>query len=184
MAVRDPCQILERAATEGGTEQTEEQTSARSVVALVTGATGKGGIGYETARQLAKKLTRKGVHIVLAGSKELGEEDLVTFKNESLEPGQSEMSATDTGSESGQGEGSGTEESEPTVESMKLDLSSLASVKEFVKAFKEKYTHLNYLVHCDGVVFVGFEKTVDGFERHFQVLYGDCRGILEVSHLC
>ena len=74
MAVRDPCQILERAATEGGTEQTEEQTSARSVVALVTGATGKGGIGYETARQLAKKLTRKGVHIVLAGSKELGEE--------------------------------------------------------------------------------------------------------------
>ena len=118
------------------------------------------------------------------------------------------MSATDTGSESGQGEGSGTEESEPTVESMKLDLSSLASVKEFVKTFKEKYTHLNYLVHCDGVVFVGFgeskerivdpvsvlcvptlyipyvEKTVDGFERHFQVLYGDCRGILEVSHLC
>ena len=72
---------------------------------------------------------------------------------------------------------------------MELDLSSLQSIKDFVKRFREEYTHLNYLVHCDGVVFVGFgecitlkqvtlssiscpsaEQTVDGFERHFQVV--------------
>ena len=72
---------------------------------------------------------------------------MVTFKNEVISL------------KSGQGEGSG---AELTVESMKLDLSSLASVKEFVKAFKEKFTHLNYLVHCDGVVFVRFGESNRG----------------------
>ena len=76
IAERGPVQVevAETAATGGESEGETEQTSARSVVALVTGATVKGGIGYETAKQLAKKLTREGVHIVLAGSTELSEQ--------------------------------------------------------------------------------------------------------------
>ena len=85
---------------------------------------------------------------------------------------------------------------------MELDLSSLQSIKDFVKRFREleEHTHLNYLVHCDGVVFVGFgecitleqvtlssiscpsaEQTVDGFERHFQVVLA-CPKIFGVFH--
>ena len=79
---------------------------------------------------------------------------------------------------------------EPKVEAMKLDLSSFSSIKEFVGKMRETHSHLNYLVHCDAVTFVGYgeplrklthwnnselcvspsaDKTADGFEKHFQV---------------
>ena len=83
------------------------------------------------------------------------------------------------------------EEPKPKVEAMKLDLSSFTSIKEFVGKMRETHSHLNYLVHCDAVTFVGYgepprksthwnnselyvspspDKTVDGFEKHFQVV--------------
>lgn len=45
---------------------------------------------------------------------------------------------------------------EPKVEAMKLDLSSFTSIKEFVGKMRETHSHLNYLIHCDAVTFVGY----------------------------
>ena len=50
---------------------------------------------------------------------------------------------------------SGTGDDMELVESIELDLSSFDSIKKFVVEFKKRHdTHLNYLVHCAGVIFV------------------------------
>ncbi|CAD5118295.1 DgyrCDS7008 [Dimorphilus gyrociliatus] len=61
--------------------------------------------------------------------------------------------------------------SEPRVEFMYLDLSSLESVQRFIQEFKMTGYSLNTLICNAGVVMVPFEKTVDGYEKHFQVNY-------------
>ncbi|CAB9509415.1 daunorubicin C-13 ketoreductase DnrU [Seminavis robusta] len=48
-----------------------------------------------------------------------------------------------------------------------LDLSSLESVRAFVKAFQEKYTRLDGLVNNAGVMACPYAKTKDGFEWQF-----------------
>jgi len=48
-----------------------------------------------------------------------------------------------------------------------LDLSSLESVREFVKAFLAKYDRLDALVNNAGIMACPYQKTKDGFEMQF-----------------
>ncbi|XP_041360152.1 dehydrogenase/reductase SDR family member on chromosome X-like [Gigantopelta aegis] len=57
------------------------------------------------------------------------------------------------------------------VEYMHLDLSSLASVREFVTEFHNRDLPLNLLINNAGVMFVPYSETTDGLEEHFQVNY-------------
>ena len=50
------------------------------------------------------------------------------------------------------------------VEVMKIDLSDLASVKSFVKEYREKYSKLDLLINNAGVMIPPYSKTKDGFE--------------------
>ena len=54
---------------------------------------------------------------------------------------------------------------------MKLDLSSLDSVREFAKAFKKEFSQLDILICNAGVISPGKykSKSADGFELHFAV---------------
>lgn len=53
------------------------------------------------------------------------------------------------------------------AEIMQLDLSSLASVREFAEAFRAKYDRLDVLVNNAGIMMVPYGTTEDGFERQF-----------------
>jgi retinol dehydrogenase 12 len=50
---------------------------------------------------------------------------------------------------------------------MQLDLSSLASVYAFTKAFKSQFTKINYLFLNAGVMACPFALSVDGYEMQF-----------------
>lgn len=50
---------------------------------------------------------------------------------------------------------------------MKLDLSSLASVKEFVDTFQQEFDKLDILLNNAGIMAVPEGKTTDGFEKQF-----------------
>lgn len=68
-----------------------------------------------------------------------------------------------------------------TVSLQYLDLSSMDSVKEFVRAFKGTKLNLNYLICNAGIMFAPRQLTVDNFESHFAVNYlGHCLLILEL----
>lgn len=54
-----------------------------------------------------------------------------------------------------------------TVDTMHLDLASLASIRAFAAAFAEKYSALNILCNNAGVMALPYRKTVDGFEMQF-----------------
>jgi NAD(P)-dependent dehydrogenase (short-subunit alcohol dehydrogenase family) len=98
---------------------------------------GNSGLGKETARVLAQK----GVVVILAvRSIDRGQKAASDIRNEF--PNSS-------------------------VEVMKLDLSSLASVKSFAKEFSGKYKHLDYLINNAGVMVPPYSKTEDGFELQF-----------------
>ncbi|HEY9113216.1 MAG TPA: oxidoreductase [Bacteroidales bacterium] len=53
------------------------------------------------------------------------------------------------------------------VTAMKLDLSSLASVRKFAADFKAKYDKLDILINNAGVMVPPYSKTEDGFELQF-----------------
>jgi len=55
------------------------------------------------------------------------------------------------------------------VEALKLDLSSLKSIREFAKKFEEKKLPLNILINNAGVMMIPYAKTEDGFEMQFGV---------------
>ena len=57
------------------------------------------------------------------------------------------------------------------LEFMKLDLSSLKSVRTFVDAFKLKYKKLDLLINNAGIMIPPFSKTEDGFESQMGVNY-------------
>lgn len=96
------------------------------------------GIGFATALDLAKR----GGKIYLACRSE--EKALAALKNIK------EQSGNDA------------------IFFMKLDLSSLASVREFSKNFHEKETRLDILINNAGVL-TGGEKTEDGFEVNMGI---------------
>ncbi len=54
-----------------------------------------------------------------------------------------------------------------TVEVMELDLSSLASIRNFADAFHKSRRNLDALVNNAGVMALPYRKTVDGFEMQF-----------------
>ena len=98
---------------------------------------GNSGLGKETARVLAQK----GAVVILAVR--------------SIDRGQTAASDIQK------------EFPNSSVEVMKLDLSSLASVKSFAKEFAGKYKHLDYLINNAGVMVPPYSKTEDGFELQF-----------------
>jgi len=59
--------------------------------------------------------------------------------------------------------------SDAKLDLMKLDLSSLKSIKEFADNFSKKYDSLNVLLNNAGVMQPPYRKTEDGFELQFGV---------------
>jgi NAD(P)-dependent dehydrogenase (short-subunit alcohol dehydrogenase family) len=57
------------------------------------------------------------------------------------------------------------------LEIMILDLNSLNSVRDFAKAFGEKYNRLDLLIENAGIMIPPFSKTEDGFESQMGVNY-------------
>jgi NAD(P)-dependent dehydrogenase (short-subunit alcohol dehydrogenase family) len=104
-------------------------------VIIVTGA--NTGIGYETAKEVARKYART---VLACRNLEKGEAALARIKEEIPNA---------------------------SVEVIQLDLSSLASVRQFAEDFKAKYDRLDILINNAGIMYVPYGKTVDGFERHF-----------------
>ncbi len=100
--------------------------------AIVTGA--NSGIGFEAARELAKK----GARVVLACRSEAKGNDAV---QRILEPYPT-----------------------ASVELMLLDLSSQASVERFAEEVAGNFQHLDLLINNAGVMVPPFTKTEDGFE--------------------
>jgi len=108
---------------------------------IVTGA--NTGIGKETALDLA----RRGGRVILAcRSVQRGEEAAADIRQQL-----------------------NTKKTDSNVIMMKLDLSSLASVRQFVEEFKKNEKRLDILVNNAGVGFIGQSKTQDGFEMVFGV---------------
>ncbi|CAL8072189.1 unnamed protein product [Orchesella dallaii] len=60
---------------------------------------------------------------------------------------------------------------EVKIELMRMDLGDLQSIKDFVKEFESKYSHLNILVNNAGFMDTNgiLLKTKDGFEQHVGV---------------
>ena len=95
------------------------------------------GLGYEAAKEFA----RKGARTILAcRSTEKAQAALELVKQEIPEA---------------------------QVESMQLDLASLASVRDFAETFKSRYDRLDILVNNAGIMWVPYQKTEDGFESQF-----------------
>ncbi|XP_054656495.1 dehydrogenase/reductase SDR family member on chromosome X [Dunckerocampus dactyliophorus] len=108
-------------------------------VAIVTGGTR--GMGYETARHLA----RLGMRVIIAGNeREEGKAAARTIQAECRE-GKAEF--------------------------MFLDLTSQKSVRHFAETFKSRGLPLHVLVNNAGTMLVPERQTEDGFEFHFALNY-------------
>lgn len=98
---------------------------------------GSSGIGYEAARVLANKNAKV---IIAVRNLEKGK----VAKTKILK-----------------------QKSNADVEVMRIDLSDLSSVKEFVTEYKNKYNKLDLLINNAGVMIPPYSKTKDGFELQF-----------------
>jgi NAD(P)-dependent dehydrogenase (short-subunit alcohol dehydrogenase family) len=95
------------------------------------------GIGYETARALAAK----GAQVVMAiRNLEKGEEVVQQLKRENPKA---------------------------SLKLMKLDLSNLASVRQFAEDYQQTHDSLSILINNAGVMTPPYQKTKDGFELQF-----------------
>lgn len=104
----------------------------RGRVALVTGGTG--GLGYVTARELA----RAGAEVLLAGrDKDRGEEAVTRVREAAPEA---------------------------RLRWLPLDLADLGSVRECAAEFAGRYEGLDLLVNNAGVMALPYRRTADGFE--------------------
>lgn len=106
-------------------------------VILVTGA--NTGIGFETARQLAKQRAT-----VVMACRSTSRCDAAAASIREQVP-------------------------RAVVNTMLLDLNSLASVREFAAEFTRRYDALHVLVNNAGIMLVPLARTVDGFESTFGV---------------
>lgn len=101
-------------------------------VAVVTGA--NSGIGFETARGLA----RKGAHVVLTSRDQAkGEHAMRTLRAELPQS---------------------------SLELMLLDLAELSSVRDFAGAYVAGHERLDMLINNAGVMAIPYRETADGFE--------------------
>ncbi|MBJ7596801.1 oxidoreductase [Candidatus Nephthysia bennettiae] len=105
--------------------------------AVVTGA--NGGLGLETARQLAVK----GAHVVVAARNQ----EKATAAVEDIRAGAPDAS----------------------VEVVALDLASQASVRAAAERILSAHTHIDLLVNNAGVMGIRESKTIDGFEMQLGV---------------
>ena len=97
------------------------------------------GIGNETARALAN---RGATTILAVRNMEAGKSAVERINNEATKA---------------------------QCEAIHLDLSSLASVRSFAEAFRQKYQKLDLLINNAGVMVPPYSKTEDGFELQFGV---------------
>ena len=110
----------------------------RGKTAIITGS--NCGIGYVTARELA----RKGAKVIVAArSEERGMDAVARIKKELG--------------------------GEPTVEFLKLDLASFAQIAQFVRSFRAKHSNLDILVLNAAVIMNSYTETEDGFESQIGV---------------
>src|SRR5882757_3196018 len=100
--------------------------------AIVTG--GNSGIGFEAARELA----RKRAHVILA-CRDLGKAQEAIAQIHALLPSVS-------------------------LEALQLDLASLASVHRFAEGFTARSIPLDLLLNNAGVMAIPYRKTAEGFE--------------------
>uniref|UniRef100_A0A8C9R5I6 Polyprenol dehydrogenase n=1 Tax=Scleropages formosus TaxID=113540 RepID=A0A8C9R5I6_SCLFO len=126
-------------------------------VAIVTG--GAKGMGYETARHL----TSLGMHVVIAGNSE--EEGLAAVRKIREENSKGKGNSW-VCRNADQAAGFLSPFLQPF-----LDLSSLKSVRQFVRMFKDRRLPLHILVNNAGVMLVPERQTEDGFELHFGLNY-------------
>lgn len=95
------------------------------------------GLGYQVARGLASK----GAQVVLASrDKQKGESALQKLRSELPKA---------------------------TLDLILLDLADLASIRQFVQTFSERYSALHILCNNAGVMAIPYRQTVDGFEMQF-----------------
>lgn len=104
---------------------------------LVVVTGGNSGIGYEAALALAAK----GAQVILAVR--------------SAERGQQAVAQIQAA------------HAQANVEVMALDLSNLASIRQFAQAFQARFTALPLLINNAGVMALPFRQTTDGFEMQF-----------------
>lgn len=97
------------------------------------------GMGLASATELA----RRGAHVIMA------------CRNQARGEAALEQARKDSGS--------------TEIELMTCDLGSLASIRRFAAAFKEKYDRLDVLLNNAGVVAIKRETTADGFEAMMGV---------------
>lgn len=109
--------------------------------ALITGC--NTGIGLETAKSLA----RHGCEVIMANRNEKKTLDAIAHFHEE-KPNSSNL-----------------------LRFQKVDLSSMASVREFVAAIKLTVQHLDYLILNAAVFAIPFTVTEDGLETLFQVCH-------------
>ncbi|XP_041467126.1 dehydrogenase/reductase SDR family member on chromosome X-like [Lytechinus variegatus] len=123
--------------------------------AIVTGA--NTGIGYDTAKTFAQL----GAKVIVACRSESKAKEAIErmHKEHKEEKGNEKKTKFKI------------KANELDIEFMALDLSSLESTMDFVKAFKAKKIPLHILVCNAGMAYGGEVKTADGFEIHFQVNY-------------
>lgn len=109
--------------------------------AIVTGA--NTGIGYSTARELAKK----GAKVIVAARSEERGKDAVARIKKSLKG----------------------KKGADLVEFMKLDLGSFTSIRSFARSFLWNNRQLDMLILNAGVMMPPFELTKDGFESQIGI---------------
>ncbi|MFI5621419.1 oxidoreductase [Streptomyces sp. NPDC051567] len=100
---------------------------------------GNTGLGLETAQVLA----RHGALTVLA-CRDLAKADAAARRITDLAPG-------------------------ARVDTVRLDLSSLASVREAAAELRERYDRLDLLINNAGVMFIPYRTSADGFEQNLAV---------------
>jgi NAD(P)-dependent dehydrogenase (short-subunit alcohol dehydrogenase family) len=121
--------------------------------AVVTGA--NAGIGFQIARVLAQR----GANVVLA-CRDTGKAERAAIRI------RAELAAMKPGGPESGGPESGSLES-GSVAVLRLDLASLASVREAAELIRSGYPQLALLINNAGVMEVPFAKTEDGFELTF-----------------
>eukprot|EP00898_Chlorokybus_atmophyticus_P005263 jgi/Chlat1/5738/Chrsp38S00430 len=123
-------------------------------VCVVTG--GNAGVGFATCQALYTR----GAHVILACR--------------SKERGEAAASALRGGGDSGDNNHNthGSTQLRGRVETMPLDLASLASVRGFARAIATRGLHVDVLVNNAGIMApLQRQETADGFEAQFQVNY-------------
>jgi NAD(P)-dependent dehydrogenase (short-subunit alcohol dehydrogenase family) len=117
----------------------------RGRTAVVTGA--NSGLGFETARVLASR----GATVVLA----------------CRDPGQAARAASLIAAGTGPDAAGARDGQSARVQTLRLDLASLASVREAAEELCSRYQHLDLLINNAGVMMPPYGRTEDGFELQF-----------------